>query len=95
LQNYGSNKIYEFGVNENPLAKYAKALAHPARIAILQFLAKQQSCMCGDIVDELLQSQSTVSQSFINPFNAIIYKMQGARFLRNKKLFNPVKCAWA
>jgi len=58
----GATKSYEFTFQENRLAKYAKALAHPARIAILQFLAKQQSCVCGDIVDELPLSQSTVSQ---------------------------------
>ena len=58
----GATKSTEFGVRENRLAKYAKALGHPARIAILQFLAKKQSCMCGDIVDELPLSQSTVSQ---------------------------------
>jgi DNA-binding transcriptional ArsR family regulator len=44
------------------MAKYAKALAHPARIAILQLLAKKQTCICGDIVDEIPLSQSTVSQ---------------------------------
>jgi DNA-binding transcriptional ArsR family regulator len=37
-------------------------LGHPARIAILQFLASQKSCVCGDIVEELPLSQSTVSQ---------------------------------
>ena len=58
----GATKSYEFSVKENRLAKYAKALAHPARIAILNFLAKQQSCMCGDIVEVLPLSQSTVSQ---------------------------------
>ena len=58
----GATKSYEFGVAENKLAKYAKALAHPARIAILKLLAKKQTCVCGDIVDELPLSQSTVSQ---------------------------------
>src|SRR5215831_10669879 len=58
----GTTKSYEFSVKENKLAKYAKALAHPARIAILKFLAKKQACMCGDIVEELPLSQSTVSQ---------------------------------
>lgn len=58
----GATKSYEFTAKENRLAKYAKALGHPARIAILQFLAKQQSCVCGDIVEELPLSQSTVSQ---------------------------------
>ena len=58
----GATKSYEFDVKENKLAKYAKALAHPARIAILKLLAQKQSCVCGDIVDELPLSQSTVSQ---------------------------------
>ena len=43
-------------------ARYAKALAHPARVAILRLLAKRDSCVCGDIVDELPLAQSTVSQ---------------------------------
>ena len=58
----GVTKSQEFSIKENKLAKYAKALAHPARIAILQFLAKRQSCMFCDIVEELPLSQSTVSQ---------------------------------
>lgn len=58
----GATKTYEFSTKENRLAKYAKALGHPARIAILRILAKRQTCICGDIVDELPLSQSTVSQ---------------------------------
>ncbi|MES2565588.1 MAG: metalloregulator ArsR/SmtB family transcription factor [Bacteroidota bacterium] len=58
----GITKTEEFTVRDNKIAKYAKALAHPARIAILQLLIKKQSCICGDIVDELPLSQSTVSQ---------------------------------
>lgn len=58
----GATKSFEFTAKENALARYAKALGHPARIAILRFLSKQQSCMCGDIVEELPLSQSTVSQ---------------------------------
>lgn len=58
----GATKSYEFSVKENKLAKYAKALAHPARIAILNLLAKKATCQCGDIVEELPLSQSTVSQ---------------------------------
>ena len=44
------------------MARYAKALSHPARIAILKLLLKKQACICGDIVEELPLSQSTVSQ---------------------------------
>src|SRR3954467_6702107 len=58
----GATKSKEFGVSENKLAKYAKALGHPARIAILELLVKKQACVCGDIVEELPLSQSTVSQ---------------------------------
>ena len=46
----GATKSYEFSVKENRLAKYAKALAHPARIAILKLLAANATCQCGDIV---------------------------------------------
>lgn len=58
----GATKSHQFSTKENNLAKIAKALAHPARIAILNLLAKRQTCVCGDIVDELPLSQSTVSQ---------------------------------
>ena len=58
----GATKSLEFSVKENRLAKYAKALGHPARVAILKLLAGKETCICGDIVDELPLSQSTVSQ---------------------------------
>ena len=58
----GLSKTEEFTKSQNEIAALAKALGHPARIAILQFLAKQKSCVCGDIVNELPLSQSTVSQ---------------------------------
>lgn len=58
----GLTKTQEFTKKQNEIAILTKALAHPARIAILQFLASQKSCICGDIVDELPLSQSTVSQ---------------------------------
>lgn len=58
----GATKSDEFTVKDNRLARHAKALAHPARIAILQLLVKRQNCICGDLVDILPLSQSTVSQ---------------------------------
>ena len=58
----GLTKHEEFTRTQNDLAIITKALGHPARIAILQFLIKTKSCFCGDIVDELPLSQSTVSQ---------------------------------
>jgi len=58
----GATKAEEFSVKDNRLSKYAKALAHPARVAILRMLLKKNTCICGDIVEELPLSQSTVSQ---------------------------------
>jgi len=58
----GLTKAEEFTMKENRIARYAKALAHPARVAILQLLIRKQACICGDIVEELPLSQSTVSQ---------------------------------
>ena len=58
----GLTKSEEFSVKDNRVARYAKALAHPARVAIIKLLAKKATCQCGDIVEELPLSQSTVSQ---------------------------------
>ncbi len=60
--NMGTNKAEEFTVKDNRIARYAKALAHPARVAIVKLLAGKRNCFCGDIVEELPLSQSTVSQ---------------------------------
>ena len=48
--------------DELELASLAKALSHPARVRILKLLIKRNSCICGDIVDEIPLAQSTVSQ---------------------------------
>lgn len=47
---------------EDELADLAKAIAHPARVRILRLLIAKNSCVCGDIVDEIGLAQSTVSQ---------------------------------
>jgi DNA-binding HxlR family transcriptional regulator len=51
-----------FTDKQNKLASMMKALAHPARIAIIQHLVKAQACICGDLVDELGLAQATISQ---------------------------------
>ncbi|HMO40951.1 MAG TPA: metalloregulator ArsR/SmtB family transcription factor [Saprospiraceae bacterium] len=56
------NKSAEFSEELIQLAEFAKALAHPARIAILQTLAEKQMCICGEIVEVLPLAQATVSQ---------------------------------
>lgn len=48
--------------DEEQLADYAKALGHPARVAIVRLLMQKDACICGEIVDELPLAQSTVSQ---------------------------------
>ncbi len=77
----GLTKADEFTLKDNRIAGYAKALAHPARVAILQLLIKKQSCICGDIVDELPLSQSTVSQHLKELKNAGLIKgeIEGAK----------------
>src|SRR5436190_22220498 len=70
----GLTKTAEFTKAQNQLAVLTKALGHPARIAIIQFLVKTKSCMCGDIVDELPLSQSTVSQHLKELKNAGLIK---------------------
>jgi ArsR family transcriptional regulator len=47
---------------DRELAELAKAVGHPARVAILRLLARKNACVCGEIVDELPLAQSTVSQ---------------------------------
>ncbi len=56
------SKANEFDTELIELAQFAKAIAHPARIQILEHLAAKDTCFCGDIVKELPLSQSTVSQ---------------------------------
>lgn len=58
----GLTKTQNFTARQNALASLAKALGHPARIAILEHLLAHQTCICGDLVDELPLAQATVSQ---------------------------------
>jgi DNA-binding transcriptional ArsR family regulator len=58
----GVTKTEHFTDKQNTMATLIKALAHPARIAIMEYLMKVDTCICGDIVDELPLSQPTVSQ---------------------------------
>ena len=58
----GATKTEHFTERQNNIAILAKALGHPARVAILEFLIKSNACICGDIVNELPLAQPTVSQ---------------------------------
>jgi ArsR family transcriptional regulator, arsenate/arsenite/antimonite-responsive transcriptional repressor len=55
-------KSTDYKETEMDLARIAKALSHPARIAILRLLASMDTCFCGEIVEELPIAQATVSQ---------------------------------
>ncbi len=58
----GLTKTENFSTEQNELATIAKALGHPARIAIIQHLLKMNTCICGDLVDEIQLAQPTISK---------------------------------
>lgn len=58
----GVTKSEIFTEEQNQLASIAKALAHPARIAIIQNIISKNTCICGDLVDEIGLAQATISQ---------------------------------
>ena len=58
----GASKLHIYSKDINEMAAIAKVFAHPARISILQYISKQESCICNDIVDEIGLSQPTISQ---------------------------------
>ncbi len=60
--NMGATKTDLFTKEQNEMAAMAKALAHPARIAILQYLVKKNVCFTGTLVEELGLAQATTSQ---------------------------------
>ena len=70
----GLSKSHKFNEKQNKTARLAKALGHPARIAILETLISRNSCVYGDLVDELPLSQSTISQHLKELKNAGIIK---------------------
>lgn len=70
----GASKTDHFTDRQNQLATLAKAIGHPARIAILDYLIKVDSCICGDIVNELPLAQPTVSQHLRELKNAGLIK---------------------
>lgn len=51
-----------FSEQQNHISALAKAFAHPARVAILQHIFQTNTCICGDLVDQIGLAQSTISQ---------------------------------
>ncbi|WP_345190430.1 metalloregulator ArsR/SmtB family transcription factor [Algibacter agarivorans] len=95
----GASKLNIYSESINKMAIIAKVFAHPARISILQFISKQKSCICNDIVDEIGLSQPTISQHLkvINDAGllkgnfegkSICYCLNLERFQEFQSLFN-------
>lgn len=70
----GATKTDHFTDQQNQIATIAKALGHPARVAIIEHLLKVNACICGDIVNELPLAQPTVSQHLKELKNAGLIK---------------------
>ncbi len=70
----GATKTDHFTDKQNAIATLAKALGHPARVAIIDYLLKVDTCICGDIVNELPLAQPTVSQHLKELKNAGLIK---------------------
>lgn len=70
----GASKTEYFSDKQNEIAAIMKALGHPARIAIIDYLLKVDTCICGDIVNELPLAQPTVSQHLKELKNAGLIK---------------------
>ncbi|MDH6250698.1 ArsR family transcriptional regulator [Chryseobacterium sp. H1D6B] len=70
----GATKTDFFTEKQNQIASTAKALGHPARVAIIEYLLKVNECICGDIVNELPLAQPTVSQHLKELKNAGLIK---------------------
>ena len=70
----GATKTEHFTDKQNSIAILAKALGHPARVAIIEYLMKVDTCICGDIVNELPLAQPTVSQHLKELKNAGLIK---------------------
>jgi ArsR family transcriptional regulator len=70
----GVTKTDNFSDQQNQIALIAKVLGHPARIAILQHIMQQNSCICGDLVLEIGLAQATISQHLRELKNAGLIK---------------------
>lgn len=70
----GATKTDHFTDEQNTIATILKAFGHPARVAIMEYLMKVDTCICGDIVNELPLAQPTVSQHLKELKNAGLIK---------------------
>ncbi|GGI27901.1 ArsR/SmtB family transcription factor [Pedobacter mendelii] len=91
----GATKTEHFTDKQNQIATIAKALGHPARVAIIDYLLKVNECICGDIVNELPLAQPTISQHLKELKNAGLIKgnIEGTTicYCINEKTFDILK----
>jgi len=91
----GITKSDLYTTRQNALATMLKAIAHPARIAILQHLIKANACICGDLVEELGLAQATISQHLKELKNAGLIQgtIEGTSvcYCINPKIWNHYK----
>ncbi len=97
----GLTKTDNFTTEQNELAALAKALGHPARVAIIEYLSKQSNCICGSIVDAIPLAQATVSQHLKElknagliqgniEGNAICYCIDPVKWKKFKTMLDPI-----
>jgi len=95
----GATKRIIHSKDINAIAAVAKVFAHPARVSILQYISKQESCICNDIVNEIGLAQPTISQHLQviskagllkGDFkgNSLCYCLNVERFQEFQELFN-------
>ena len=88
----GVTKTDLFSATQNDIALAAKAFAHPARVAIIQYLLRANACINGDLVQELGLAQATISQHLreLKDIGIIQGSIEGSRM---SYCINPVR--WA
>lgn len=95
----GASKVDIYSNDINRIAAVAKVFSHPARVAILQYISKQEACICNDIVEEIGLAQATISQHLkvINDAGllkgtfegkSLCYCLNVERFQELQELFN-------
>ena len=91
----GLTKSEIFSNSQNELSIIFKVLGHPARIAILEYISKQDSCICNDIVAEIGLAQPTISQHLkeLKKINLIQGKIEGKKqcYCINVSEWNQIK----
>ena len=90
----GISKSASFSIAHNEMASLFKALSHPARVAIVEYLLSVDTCICGDIVNELPLAQPTISQHLKELKNANIIQgtIEGKSicYCLNKEVFESI-----